>query len=327
MREEYDNEKLLVRYLLGSLPEEQRLQIEVSFLGDDQQYERLLAIEDELFYDYAQGKLSAGERKIFEERFLASEENRKRAMLASALVSQMSGVKRTETTEPALADREMQSGWQSLKSYCRVQSTAMRLSLATLALLLLVSIGLIFRTVGLRNEYDRFRTERMAQENLLQRQAQQERARADDLNLKLKREQDENTILKRELNEIKPQSGQQRLPSVLSLVLAPSITRDRDTGVKKLKIPPGIRQLELQLNLKSDVEYKSYQATLLTADGAERWKQDRLRTKQTGSVKTVVLLLPSRLLVDGDYELRLKGYASDGTLEETGNYYYISVLR
>jgi len=31
--------------------------------------------------------------------------------------------------------------------------------------------------------------------------------------------------------------------------------------------------------------------------------------------------------VEGDYELRLKGYASDGTLEETGDYYYLSVRK
>jgi anti-sigma factor RsiW len=327
MREENDNEELLTRYLLDSLTEEKRLQVEASFLGDDQQYERLLAIEDELFYDYAQGKLSPGERQRFEERFLASEENRKRAMMASALVSKMSEVKRTETPEPALADREKRSGWQSLKFYFRGQSIAMRFSLATLALLLLISLGLIFRTVRLRNEYDRFRTERLAQENLLQRQAQAERARADELNLKLKRELDENTILKRELDEIQSQSGQQRLPSALSLILAPSFTRDRDTGMKKLKIPPGIRQLNFQLNLRGEAEYKLYQAIILTADGAEKWSQDRLPAKQTGSVKTVVLSLPSSLLTDGDYELRLKGYASDGTLEETGNYYYISILR
>jgi hypothetical protein len=92
MREEADNEKLLVRYLLGNLPEEQRLQVEGLFLGDDQQYEQLLALEDELFYDYAQGKLSPGERERFEERFLASGRNGKRVMLASAMAHKISQV-------------------------------------------------------------------------------------------------------------------------------------------------------------------------------------------------------------------------------------------
>ena len=80
MKDEADNEKLLIRYLLGNLPEEQRLQVEGEFLSDDQRYERLLALENELFYDYAQNKLSPGEREQFEKRFLSSERNRKKAM-------------------------------------------------------------------------------------------------------------------------------------------------------------------------------------------------------------------------------------------------------
>ena len=70
MKDEADNEKLLTRYLLGRLPEEQQLQVEGEFLSDDQRYNRLLALEDELFYDYAQNKLAPDEREQFEKRFL-----------------------------------------------------------------------------------------------------------------------------------------------------------------------------------------------------------------------------------------------------------------
>src|SRR5215510_11283983 len=116
MKDEADNEKLLIRYLLGSLPEEQQLQVEGEFLGDDQRYERLLALENELFYDYAQNKLSLGEWEQFEKRFLSSERNRKRVMIASALVHRMSESASVETTEKSVADREPQHFWQSLKS-------------------------------------------------------------------------------------------------------------------------------------------------------------------------------------------------------------------
>ena len=54
MKDEADNERLLTRYLLGNLSEEDRLQVEGKFLSDDRSYERILALEDELFYDYAQ---------------------------------------------------------------------------------------------------------------------------------------------------------------------------------------------------------------------------------------------------------------------------------
>jgi len=328
MREEADNEKLLVRYLLGDLPEEQQLQIEGMFLGDDQQYERLLALEDELFYDYAQGKLSPGERTRFEERFLVSAPNRKRVALASALAQKISEVEGAEALEPPpVADQKVYNRRRSLQTYFNDQRMKIWFSLAALAVMLLVALWLAVSTIRLRNEFDRFRAERMVQEDRLQQQARAERGRAEDLSLKLKREMDENAMLKQELSKIEPQSGQQNLGATLSLVLAPSFSRDRGPGMKKLQIPPGVRLLKLQLNLKGEVDYKFYQALLLTADGAEKWSHDRLTAKPAGSGKAVILSLPSSLLREGDYELRLKGYASDGSLSETGDYYYLSIVR
>jgi hypothetical protein len=323
MREEPDKENLLIRYLLGDLAEEEQQRVERMFLGDDQQYERLLALEDELFYDYTQGKLSQRERARFEERFLSSEPNRKRVALASAFAHKISESEQAETANSLDFRR------QSLKSYFSVRSIRLGFSLASLAVLSLVSIWLAVGTMRLRNEFDRFRAARLIQEDRLQQHASEERARADELNLKLKRELDENAILKKELNEIQPPSGQQRqnLSTVLSIALSPSIIRDRGPGMKKLQIPPGVRLLKLQLNLKGEVDYKFYQAILLTADGAEIWSQNRLTAKPAGSGKAVVFSLPSRLLIEGDYELRLKGYASDGSSSETGDYYYLSIIR
>jgi hypothetical protein len=329
MRDEAENEKLLTRYLLGDLPEEELLQVEGEFLSDDQGYERLLALENELFYDYAQNKLSPSEREQFEKRFLSSELNRKRAMIALALTRKMSEAASVETTEKSIADVEPKRFWQSLKSYFIVQRAAMRGSLAALAIVSLALIWLVIGNVRLRNEFSHFRAQQAFQEVRLQQQAQQERARADGLNLKLERKIDENETLQQELSKIQAQSAGQarRAPSVISLVLAPSIVRDQASGMKKFYLPPGVGLLKLRLKLKEEVEYGSYQVALLTAEGAERWSQDMLQAQRTDSGRSVALLLPAGILAEGDYELRLKGYAPDGTLEETGDYYYLSVRR
>jgi uncharacterized membrane protein YciS (DUF1049 family) len=327
MKEEADNEKLLIRYLLGDLPEEQRLQVEGEFLSDDQRYERLLALEDELFYDYVQNKLSPGEREQFEKRFLSSKRNRRRILLASALARKMSESAPVEMAEKSIADREPQRFWQSLKSYFVAQSAAMRVSLAALAIVSLALIWLVIGIAELRSEFNQFRGQRAVQEDQLRRQAQQESVRTDELNLKLNREMDENATLRQEFGKMQAQSRAQaqRARSVVSFVLAPSIIRDQGPGMKKLSLPPGARLLKLLLELKGEVEYKSYQVMLLTAEGSERWGRDKLRAQRTGSGRSIDLSLPARILAPGDYELRLKGYASDGTLEETGDYYYLSV--
>ena len=329
MKDEADNEKLLTRYLLGSLPEERQLQVEGEFLSDDQHYERLLALENELFYDYAQNKLAPGEREQFEKRFLSSEQNRKRATIASALARKMSESAPVGTTEKSVADRESRHLWQSLKSYFVTQCAAMRVSLAALAIVSLALIWLVVGIVRLQNEFNQFRARRATQEDRLHQQSQQERARADELNLKLEREIDENATLRQELSKMHAQSEGKgdRLPSVISLVLAPSIVRDQAPGMKKFYLLPGARLLKLLLKLKGEAEYKSYQVTLLTAEGAERWSEDMLQAQRTGSGRSIELWLPTKTLAPGDYELRLKGYASDGTLEETGDYYYLSIRR
>src|SRR5262245_41857324 len=329
MKDKADNEKLLIRYLLGSLPEEQQMQVEGGFLSDDQRFERLLALENELFYDYAQNKLSPDERELFEKRFLSSEQNRKRAMIASALAHKMSESASVEKAEQGIDDRERRHFWQFLKSYFVAQSAAMKVPLAALAIVSLALIWLVIGIARLRNEFNQFQTQRAAQEDQLQQQARQERARADELSLKLERETVQNAMLRQELSKMHAQSGGhgESPSSVISLVLAPSIVRDRASGIKKLYLTQGSNLLKLLLKLKGEVEYKSYQATLLTAEGAERWSQDLLQAQRTGSGRSIELWLPIKTLEPGDYELRLKGYASDGTLEETGDYYYLSVRK
>jgi uncharacterized membrane protein YciS (DUF1049 family) len=315
--------------LLGNLPEEQRLRMEEEFLRDDQRYEQLLALENELFYDYAQNKLSSGEREQFEKQFLSSERNRKRAILASALAHKLSEAAPVETPEKDIAGRERRHFRQYLKSYFVAQSAAMRGSLAALAIVSLALIWLVIGIIRLRNEFNQFQAQRAVQEDQLRQQAQRDRARTDELNIKLERELDENAMLQRELSKMQAQfSGQsQRSPSVVSLVLSPSIVRDQATGMKKLYLPPETSLLKLRLKLKGEVEYKSYQVVLLTAEGSERWSQDMLQAQRAGSSLSIVLSLPAGILAEGDYELRLNGHASDGTLEETGDYYYLSVLK
>jgi uncharacterized membrane protein YciS (DUF1049 family) len=329
MKDKADNEKLLIRYLLGSLPEEQQMQVEGGFLGDDQSYERLLALENELFYDYVQNKLAPDEREQFEKRFLSSEQNRKRAMIASALARKMSESASIETDERGIADREAQRFWQSLKSYFVAQGAATKVSLAALGILSFALIWLVIGVVRLRNEFNQFRAQRAVQADRLRQQAQQGRALADELSLKLEREAGQNAILRQELSKMHAQSrGQvESPPSVISLVLTSSIVRDQASGMKRLYLPQAARLLKLLLKLKGEVEYKSYQAILLTAEGAERWSQDMLQAQRTGSGRFIELWLQTKTLAPGDYELRLKGYASDGTLEETGDYYYLSIRR
>ena len=61
---------LLIRYLLGELPEEECIKLEQACLENDQAFEELEAVEAELTDDYVRGLLDGRRRKEFEERLL-----------------------------------------------------------------------------------------------------------------------------------------------------------------------------------------------------------------------------------------------------------------
>jgi hypothetical protein len=74
------------RFLLGMLPEEDRIAFERQFFPDDDGFEEVRALEDELTYAYLQGELSADDRARFEAHVLPTPAGRDRARFASELI-------------------------------------------------------------------------------------------------------------------------------------------------------------------------------------------------------------------------------------------------
>jgi hypothetical protein len=74
-----------MRYLLGSASEEERAAVEAEYFAGDEGEERLDAAEDQLFGDYAAGRLSAADQAAFRQRYLSSPEGRRRLVFARAL--------------------------------------------------------------------------------------------------------------------------------------------------------------------------------------------------------------------------------------------------
>jgi len=61
-----------MRYLLGSLSEDERNRLEENFFADDAKFEELEVLEDELIDDYVAGELSPDERRQFESKLKQS---------------------------------------------------------------------------------------------------------------------------------------------------------------------------------------------------------------------------------------------------------------
>src|SRR5262245_29290753 len=82
-----EREDTLVRYLLGRLPEADRVRLEDRFLNEPELDDQLLQATDDLIHDYLEGDLSADDRSHFESHFLDTEGHRERLEFVQGLVT------------------------------------------------------------------------------------------------------------------------------------------------------------------------------------------------------------------------------------------------
>jgi hypothetical protein len=85
----------IVRYVLGTLPEEEQARLEEEFFRDDACFEHVLAVEDDLLHEYAQGGLSEDERGRLVERLVRTPAGQQRLARARALLDALQEGRRT----------------------------------------------------------------------------------------------------------------------------------------------------------------------------------------------------------------------------------------
>ena len=71
-----DTHSLIISYLLGLLPEPELERFERSYLTNEDLFNELQEVEDELIDDYASGALTGEQRASFEKYFLRSSQRR-----------------------------------------------------------------------------------------------------------------------------------------------------------------------------------------------------------------------------------------------------------
>jgi anti-sigma factor RsiW len=274
MKRQTDETALLTRYLLGELSEDEQLQVEEQFFTDDDSFQQLQALEDELRYDYARGNLNRRERELFEKRFMATPADRERVSLAKSVIE------KTFEAAAGLERAPKRSIWQVFGAFFAQPS------FAPIAAMLAISCatGLLMEEFRLRGRLDQVQTASQKAADSINRELAQERGRREQL------EQQQSAAVQQ-----KP-----RIPTILSFVLLPGMTRDVE-GPKRLLIPADTDSVRLQLDIKNKDVQPSYRASLQNLDGMELWSQD---VRSAGSA--VAVTLPARLLKAGDYLVELK---------------------
>lgn len=287
------SDDLMKRYLLGDVSDEQQVRLEAEYFVDDSVFEQLSALEDELIDDYVRGELAEPQRRQFELHFLNSVERQRKLAFAESFAQYLSSVPAAGAAEKRETSQQRIADWLGLRG------AGARWAFAA------VFVVVVFGGAGLAWENWQLRTQ------LMEIQAQQTVLRQQEEQLSKQLAQ-----LKALAIEGTPQStpvaeGTQSQPHpfpIVAVILAPGLVRS-SAEQKTLIIPPGAHLVRLRLDLENQ-PYESYLATLETAEGRRVWSKEGLKATPEGGVRMVVLDLPSSLLGNNDYILKLRGLRS-----------------
>lgn len=327
------SENLLVRYLLGDLPEEAQVEIETRAFQDQRYLRNIQAVESDLIDAYVQGELSEGERQQFEGRFFASAERRRKVEFARTLARV---APEFAVIEKAARPRRAPSPftWPSLlDAFLRRLGPAAKYALAAAALLIVIGGSwLIAESLRLRAQLAALRAEQQSQERqqqALQQQIADEQARRDELSTELQREREERERSQQLVGELQRKLEESTPPpapsAVVSLLLWPGISRGGGTR-SKLVIPQAAQSVRVQIGVEPEDQYRSFRVELRAPGGRPIWTQDHLSARRVRGGRAVILNLPANILRAGGYELALKGVTDERANEDIG-YYYIDVLK
>ena len=129
------DDKLIARYLLGELSEEEQTQLEERAFSDPDYLQQVRAGEKDLIDEYVRGELSDTMLPAFERRFFASEHRRRQIEFARAFTQVVAEGPATASSEVAPA--AITSWWNSFLLFRRGPHLAFRFSLAAIALIVI----------------------------------------------------------------------------------------------------------------------------------------------------------------------------------------------
>jgi hypothetical protein len=288
-------DKKLTRYLLGDLSERERIEIEDRYLSNAEFFDELVVAEDELIDDCVRGKLSGKDRELFEQNFLTSTARRERVKSSRALM---------EFADMHAATPRV-SWWERVRSAFKLESPAMSLFLATGFMMLIVGVPLVVIQMSkLRSDLKGLQSEQVAQnqrEKELDELLAQQKQQNDELNQSINRERAERGRLEQEVARLREQ---QAPPPTFALGFVEK-PKGGPTEAMKLTVPRGAEAVKLRLDLLKD-EYENYLVVVENAEQHDIWR-GLLQVTKAGRGNAVVVRLPSRLFVTGQYKLTLSG--------------------
>lgn len=303
------------QYLLGTLSAEDKLRFEEKYFDDDNLFEEIEIVEDELIDAYVREQLAPRDRERFKEVVTASPRLTNRVDFARVLAKSTASPQPANVAVPIRVERDDESFWRRLFAPNR-GGWAMA---ACMTLLLLGGGLLLFGWMRLRAESRRLGLERAELEQRERTLANELNQRNAELTARLEDAQAENARLQKEL-ESSPKETQASTPKnpVVAFFIASGGLRSGG-GENRVVISSKFPEVRLNLGLESN-DYSNYNATIKTVEEKTIWSRGGLKAQTGRSGKVVELKVPTSQLLSGTYIVELSGLNTAGVVEPVMKY-------
>ena len=302
---ERDNQKLR-KYLTGDLPEPEALKIETEFLSNDEAFEQLNEIENDLIDEYVRGELPASERSLFEKNYLTTPLHRQRVLLSQNLFRAAAAEK--------VADKKVIASTSTWWFSDLFSSLKIRQLVWAFAAILIALLGTWFL---LRPQPSTVINPEIARVEATPQTTSSQISSPTPAPSKSETQNSKS-------NTPKPET--RNLPPVFLLHGAFDINETRGIGstgrpnskkTQTLTIEKGEPKLTLQMSLEGE-RYAKYQSEIRAIDTS---KSFTITTKALAkSAKNISLTIPAARLANADYILTLSGVTATGEVEEINQY-------
>ncbi|MEK6278946.1 MAG: hypothetical protein AABN95_01185 [Acidobacteriota bacterium] len=312
-----EKEAWQVRYLLGDLSEQENVGIEDSYFADDNSFQDLEIVEDELVDAYVRDELTGAQRQQFEKLLQSSARLAGRVHFARILVNRVASMSLATGTaavvSAVVAERPVTvTWWQKIFA----PQAGRKFAFAGSTVVVLMVAALLFAWMRLRESSQRLERERAVlqqQSETLNAQSNEQTSRINQLAADLERERKLRAEDQKLIESLRNDSANQTAsPSrvIAFLSLTPQLTRDSSGTGRTVTLRPGQSDVRLLLSLPKD-EYKSYGATIRNQDAKVITHRDGLRRTRSG--KQIAFQFSTAGISSGDYVVSVSGKTPSGS--------------
>lgn len=312
MSQESSQQEAAKRYLLGTLSDEERDQLEQRYFSDTAEFDEIESAEDDLIDAYVRRKLTAEDRRRFELVVAGSPRLLQRVEFAK-LLSQ----KTASSPSPVLVDPPHRGKWRELFFG---QPSRLAFGFGVL-LVLLGGLLLLGAWLQVRQRSEALSAREAAVEQRsreIELQATRSKATNEQWASDLQTREAQLKEREQALQEVEPERPP---PDVVAhLFLQPGATRGEG---KSFEAPLTRNTSSIRFNLDvTGSDSKRYRATVLTPDERAISKPQILSPRKNQSGDFLILEVPARGISPGDYFVRVERLSASGEIESTNDYQF-----